>query len=100
MSPSPGRLRFASAADLSPRGRGRALHPYVVARSFQGRVTKKEAPASSAPFLHQLAGNRLALEQNRRRLACRNQAAWLPDHDQHHGEAEDQHAVLVWVEVA
>src|SRR5947209_8544145 len=35
----------------------------------------------------------------RGRLACADEAARLPDHDQHHGEAEDQHAILRRIEV-
>src|SRR5579885_741140 len=49
-------------------------------------------------FLHEVAGNSLALLEHDRGVARRNQPARPPDHDQHHGEAEQQHAVLGRVE--
>ena len=50
------------------------------------------------PSLTRSAAMRLALLQEHRRLARRDQPARPPDHDQHHGEAEQQHAVLRRIE--
>src|ERR1041385_6976019 len=49
-------------------------------------------------FLHHVARNALALFQGNRRIARRYQAARPPHHDQHHGKAEQQHAVLRRIE--
>src|SRR3954470_15973364 len=43
-------------------------------------------------FLHQVGGNVFAFLQGNRWVARENQAARPPHHDQHHGEAEQQHA--------
>src|SRR2546421_3491472 len=63
---------------------------------FQGRMKKK---GSSVPFLDVGAEDGAALLVEGGRLARADEAARLPDHDQHHGEAEDQHAVLRRIEV-
>src|ERR1700733_16192760 len=49
-------------------------------------------------FLDQIGGDDLSLLEKYRWLARRNQSTRPPDHDQHHGEAEQQHTVLGGVE--
>src|SRR5215210_4994293 len=60
---------------------------------------KKESPPSSVTFLHVCAEDGAAFLVERGGLARADEAARFPDHDQHHAEAEDQHAVLGRVEV-
>src|SRR5207237_5057018 len=60
---------------------------------------KKEGARSSVAFLHERAQDGAALLEKSGGLARADQAARLPDHDQHHGEAEDQHAVLGRIEI-
>ena len=57
------------------------------------------AAGSSVAFLDQVGRDPSLSFRNDRRLARGDQAARLPDHDHHHGEAEQQHAVLRRIEV-
>src|ERR1700733_831778 len=50
------------------------------------------------PFLDQIGGNDLSFLKKYRWLARRNQSARTPDHDEHHGKAEQQHSVLGRIE--
>src|ERR1051325_8782000 len=53
---------------------------------------------SAMTLAHEVGGDRLALFQERGGRARGNETAWPPDHDQHHGEAEQQHPVLRRIE--
>src|SRR5512144_2201561 len=48
---------------------------------------------SAMAFLYEAGRNALALAQRNRWIARRDKPARAPDHDQYHGEAEQQHAV-------
>src|SRR5271163_1352039 len=56
------------------------------------------SPFLAMAFLDQIGGDDFSLLQYDRRLACRDQAARPPNHDQHHGKPEQQHAVLGRIE--
>src|SRR5262249_23710577 len=58
----------------------------------------RRRPSSAATLFDEICADGLALFQDNRRLTCRDQTARSPDHDQDHSEAEQQHAVLSWVE--
>ena len=50
--------------------------------------------AHPRPSADELGGDASPLLEEDRRLPGRDEAARPPDHDQHHGEADDQHAVF------
>src|ERR1700751_3150921 len=60
--------------------------------------TRSRVSASAMAFLHEVGGNAFAFAERNRRVARGNQPARTPHHDQHHGEAEQQHAVLGRIE--
>jgi hypothetical protein len=62
------------------------------------RPASKERSCTAVLF-QQVGGDRLALLQENRRLAGGDQPARLPDHDENHCQAEQQHAVADRFEV-
>src|SRR5579862_4942120 len=55
-------------------------------------------PELTMAFFDQVGGNTLTLLQKHRRLAARDKSSRPPYHDQYHGEAEDEHAILGGIE--
>src|SRR2546421_790873 len=56
------------------------------------------AGISAVTLSDEFSGNRLLLLEKDRRLARRHEAAWPPAHDQHHCDADGEHAVLGGIE--
>ena len=55
-------------------------------------------PSSAVPLGDEIGGDGLLLFQEDSRFATRHQATRPPAHDQHHRDADRQHAVLYWIE--